>query len=226
MTKRTGFLTAGVALVALAMCGAALANNYQYKRTAADDAKAASVALKTHDFPAQLKLSGGAVKPDETADNESCNGYQPKEADLVVTGDAETRFQNPNGSVAVDAQVEILKTASMAATDVTRSKRMLSVTCQLQAAKQDHIKLVSYVPMGAARCGCEFSASFAFETKTAKAGLDHLFVVTVMRKARTEVTLLTLVGKSTSDKQNAALRDALAVQGLAVKAVTARLPAR
>ncbi len=226
MTKRTGYTTALVAIVVLVLCGTALANNYTYKRTAADDAKAASVAVKAHDFPAQLQLAGGAIKPDETPDTESCNGYQPKESDLVVSGDAETRFQNKNGSVAVDSQVEILKTSGMAATDVTRSKRMLSVTCQLQAAKQDHIKLVSYVPIGSPQCGCDFSASFAFETKTAKAGIDHLFIVTVMRKARAEATVLTLVGKSTSDTKNTALRDAIAVQSLAVKAIVARLPSR
>jgi hypothetical protein len=225
MTRKTGLAVALAALVALLLCGAALADNYAYKRTAADDAKAASVALKVRDFPAQLRLAGGAVKPDETPDNESCNGYQPKESDLVVSGDAETRFQTHDGSVAVDSQIEILKTSAMAATDVARSKRMLSVACQLQAAKQDHVKLVSYVPMGAARCSCAFSASFAFETKTVKAGLDHLFVVTVMRKGRAEATVLTLIGKSTSDTQNAALRDALAVQNFAVKAVAARLPA-
>lgn len=226
MTKRNGSIAAAAVLLVLAFCGAALADNYTYQRTGADDARAAGVTLKAHDFPAQLHFAGGAVKPDETPDTESCNGYRPKESDLVVSGDAETRFHNPNSSVGVDSQVEILKTSAMAATDVKRSKRMLSVACQVQAAKQDHIKLVSYVPMGAARCGCSFSESFAFETKTASAHVDHLFVVTVMRKARAEATVLTIVGKSTADTQGAALRDALAVQGLAVKAVAARLPAK
>jgi hypothetical protein len=226
MTRRSTLVTAAAGLLVLVLCGAALADNYTYRRTAADDARAASVALRSGDFPVQLQLKGGAIKPDETPDDESCNGYRPKESDLVVSGDAETRFQNANGSVAVDSQIELLKTSAMAATDVKRSKRMLSVSCQLQAAKQEHVKLVSYVPMGPARCGCAFSASYVFETKTAKAGLDHLVIVTVMRKARAEATVLTLVGKSTSDKQGTALRDALAVQGLAVKAVAARLPAK
>ena len=225
MTKKTSSLIVA-ALVVLVLCGAALADNYKYERTSVDDAKAAAVTLEAHDFPAQLHFAGGAVKPDETPNNESCNGYRPKESDLVVSGDAESRFHNPGSSVGVDSQVELLKTSAMAATDVKRSKRMLSVTCQVQAAKQDHVKLVSYVPMGAARCGCPFSASFAFETKTANAKVDHLFVVTVMRKGRAEATVLTIVGKSPSDTQGTALRDALAVQGLAVKAVAARLPAK
>ncbi len=226
MTRRTLPVAAGLTLAVLVLCGAALADNYTYRRTAADDAAAARVTLKAGDFPSQLALSGGAVKPDETPNNESCDGYRPKESDLVVTGDAEARFHDAHRSLAVDAQVQLLQTASMAATDIARSRRMLTVACQLQAAKQDGVKVVSYVPMGKVRCGCPFSVSYVFETKSSKPGLDHLFVVSVLRKGRAEATVFTAVGKSVSDTQGAALRDALAVQGLAVKAVVARLPAK
>lgn len=225
MSKR---VVVGVSIViaVLVLCGAAFANNYMYARTTADDAKAAGGLVKGGDFPVQFKLTGGRVKPDETADNESCNGYRPKESDLVVTGDAEARFQDSNRSVVVDSQIEILKTSAMAATDVKRTLPMLTKSCQLQEAKQDHVQLVTFIPMGPARCSCDFSRTMLFEIKTSKATLNHLLLVTGMRKGRAEATVLTEVGKSTADKQNAALQAALTVQGVAVKAVAARLPSR
>ena len=213
-------------MFALVLCAAALANNYTFKRTATDDAKAAGGLVKGGDFPAQFHLTGGRVKPDETPDNESCNGYRPKESDLVVTGDAESSFHDSAHSVVVDSQIELLQTSTMAATDVKRSLPMLTKSCQVQEAKQDHVKLVAFIPMGPARCGCDFSQTSLYETKTSKATVDHLLLVTGMRKGRAEATVLTEVGKSTTDTQNAALQAALSVQGVAVKAVAARLPAR
>lgn len=216
-----------VLVVVLVACGAALGDNYMYKRTAADDAAAASVTLKPTDFPAQLRLSGGPVKPDETASTDSCNGYRPRESDLVVSGDAESRFHDSTRSIVVDSQAQLFQTATMAATDVRRGQRMLSPACQAQEAKQEHVKLVSYSILGHPHCACNFGISAMFEAKTPHPGLDTLSIITAVRKGRVEASVITTVGKSTADAQSGqtALQTALAVQGLAVKALFARLHA-
>jgi hypothetical protein len=220
-------LVAAVFTLVLVVCGAAYADNYTYRRTGAGDGAAGSLTLRKTDFPAQLRLTGGRVKPDETADSDSCNGYSPKERDLVVTGDAESRFHDPAHSVIVDSQVEVFRSSAMAATDVQRGRRMLAPACQTEAARQEHVKLVSYSLLGRPRCTCEFAISAMFETRTPQPNLDQLFILTAVRKGRYEATVLTSVGKSTSDTQSAqaAVTTALSLQGIALKATLTRLHA-
>ena len=217
---------AALALVLLA-CGAAYADNYRYQRTAAGDGAAGSVTLRKGDFPAQFRLTGGRVKPDETPNTDSCNGYIPKQNDLVVTGDAESRFHDSAHSLVVDSQVELFESTAMAATDVQRGERMLTPTCQSQAAKQEHVKLVHYSLLGRPKCSCDFAISAMFETRSPQPNLDQLFILTAVRKGPYEATVLTLVGKSTTDAQGAraALTTALAVQGTALKTMLSRLHA-
>jgi hypothetical protein len=217
-----------VALVlTLLVCGAAYADNYTYQRTSAGDAAAGSMTLRTSDFPAQLRLTGGRVKPDETPNVDSCSGYTPKESDLVVIGDAESRLRDSAHSVVVDSQVELFRSAVMAATDVQRGKRMLSPACQAQAARQEHVKLVSYSLLGRPNCSCDFAVSAMLETKTQQPNLDLLVILTAIRKGRFEATVVSTVGKSLNDAQSAkaAVTTALGVQGFAVKATLSRLHA-
>ena len=212
---------------ALLVCAAAAADNYTYKRTAAGDATVASLILRKTDFPAQFRLTGGSTKPDETPSTDSCNGYIPKERDLVVVGDAESAFHNQNRSVVADSQVVMFRSTAMAATDVQRSLRMIAPACQAQAAKQEHVKLVRYVLLGHPRCTCDYGVSAMLETKTAHAGIDNLMVVTVFRKGRFEASVFTNVGKSTTSTQSAsaAAQTVLVVQGVALKALLSHLHA-
>ncbi len=223
LRNRAAASLAAAALV-LALCGAALADNYSYHRVARDDASAAALTLKRSDLPASLRLTGGRVKPDETPNTETCNGYSPKESDLVVTGDAATRYSNKAaGILGVYSQVQLMKTSAMAATDVVRGARMLSRACSAQSAKSEHLKLLSFKSLGRATCACDFSDSITFETGTPNAAIHTLWVFTVMRRGRVEASLITGVGKSSADTQNLALRAALGIQGLAVKAISTRL---
>jgi len=146
-------------VLVLLLCTAAFADNYTFKRTAAGDATAFSKTLRKADFPARLGLTGGRVTPDETANVDSCNGYIPKEHDLVVAGDAESRLHDSARSLVVDSQVELFQSSAMAATDVRRGKRMLARPCQAQAAKQEHVKLVSYTVLGHPKCACDFGSA-------------------------------------------------------------------
>jgi hypothetical protein len=216
-----------VLVIALSLCAAAYAENYTYKRTKAGDTTVASMILRRADFPAQFRLTGGRGKPDETGNTDSCNGYTPKERDLVVVGDAESTFHNANRSVVVDSQVAMFQTEAMAAADVQRSLRMITPACQAQAAKEEHVKLVRYALLGHPNCTCDYAVSALLETKTAHVGLDNLMIVTFIRRGRYEATLFTNVGKSTANATSAgqAAQTALIVQGTALKVLVRRVHA-
>lgn len=226
LSRRT--IAAGVVfLLVLLVCGVAYGDNYAYKRTRAGDTAAASITLRKGDFPAQLSMTGGRIKPDETPNTDFCNGYRPKQSDLVVVGDAQSRVGDSAKTIFAESQVELFQTTAMAATDVQRGKRMLAPACQAQTARQEHVQLVSYSLLGRPHCSCNFAVSARLETKTPNPNLDLLSIITAVRKERFEATVFTGVGKSPNDPQSAALalRTALAVQGLAVKAVLTRLHA-
>jgi hypothetical protein len=216
-----------VLVIALSVCAAAYAENYTYKRTKAGDTTVASFILRKADFPAQFGLTGGRGKPDETPNTDSCNGYIPKERDLVVVGDAESTFHNANRSVIVDSQVTMFHSTGMAATDVQRSLRMVTPACQAQAAKQEHVKLVHYALLGRPNCACDVAISAMLETKTATPGINNLIVLTLVRKGKYEAAVFTNVGKSTTNAQGAsqAAQTALLVQGVALKAFFPRIHA-
>lgn len=221
-TKQAVCSAAAATLLVLALCGAALADNYQFDRVPGDDAAAAAIAVKATDAPTGLKLTGGPTKPDETPTTDSCNGIRPKESDLVVTGAAATDLSAR--AVSVHSEVELFKTTAMAATDDRRQMPMLrSAACGFQQAKQHHLKLIYFKPLGRARCLCDDSESITFEIPTKKAGLHVVYLYTAMRRGRTEVTILTGVGKSTNDKNGLAVREALVIQGTAILAVSKRL---
>ena len=222
MTTKQAACSAAVTLLVLALCGTALADNYRFDRVHGDDAVAAAIAVKATDAPTGLKLTGGPTKPDETPDTDSCDGKRPKESDLVITGAAATDLSGT--AVSVHSEVELFKTVAMAATDDARQMPFLrSSLCGLQAAKQHHIKLIYFKPLGRARCACDDSESISFETPTKKAGLHGFYLYTAMRRGRVEVTILTGVGRLTSDKKLVAIREALTIQGTAILAVSRRL---
>jgi hypothetical protein len=206
----------------LALCGTALADNYDYQRVPRDNAAAAAITIRAADLPKQLRLTGGRIKPDETPNSDSCNGYRPKAADLIVTGDAETRYTD-HRAITVDSQVEFLKTATMAAEDVKRQLPLLAAACSKQVAAQEHVKLFSYKVLGPARCPCDDSLSLVIETATKNPAVHLLMIVTVMRRGRIEASVMTGVGRSTTDKSNLALRDAVAIQNLAISALAKHL---
>lgn len=227
MRARSAAALVAALVLVLFVCGAAYAENYTFKRTTSGDAVVGAITLRKADFPAQFRLTGGRVKPDETPNTDTCNGYLPKERDLVVAGDAESRFHDGARSVLVDSQVVLFQSTAMAAADVQRGLRLLTPTCQTQMARQEHVKLVAYSLLGRPKCSCEFGVSVVFETKTSHPHLDDLMLVTAVRKGRFEATVITDVGKPTNDTQRAgaAARTALLVQGLAVKSILTRLHA-
>ena len=220
--------TVASALLALALvvCSAALAENYRYMRTARDSALAASMLLRKADFPSQLGLSGGRVTPAETASNDLCDGAQPKQSDLVITGDAETRFSNAAaGIIEIDSEIQAFKTVAMARTDFARQLPFLNARCGAQLMKQEHVTLITpwHVAVKRTGCLCDEMATITFESASPREDLHLLWIISGVRRGRFEAMVLTTVGKSTSDTQHAAENAALGLHARSLEAVGLRL---
>ena len=101
---RFGFVVAalGTALAAASLAGAAGSQNYQYRKTAADQALAARLVLLRPDLAELNGWNGGFVKPDESpkAKADPCNLGNPPANALpeVITGDKETEYTGGLGA--------------------------------------------------------------------------------------------------------------------------------
>jgi hypothetical protein len=108
----------------LAVAGGALAENYQYRFTSADQMVAARIVLDPSNVP--KGWTGGSVKPNLSPDPLRCPGYYaPRESDLVVTGAKETDFTYKNGQE-LDTYSTVFQSAAMVETDWRRSNNVPS----------------------------------------------------------------------------------------------------
>jgi hypothetical protein len=106
-------------LVALGFAAAAGADKEKLHLTTADQAKARTVVLHLADLGGSASgWSGGLTKPPpDTPLN--CAGFDPKESDLVVTGEAASDFSHTG--LEFDNDVELLQTKHMVQLDWQRS---------------------------------------------------------------------------------------------------------
>ena len=214
-----------VALAFTSLADAALTENYQYKRTAQDDAKAGAIVFQRSDLPLALKsLKGGRIKPDETpaTSKDRCDGYLPKQSDLAITGDAESRYSD-GGLLAFDTQVSLFKTAAMASLDWSRQSPTMNASCIRKAAANANSgeSLASVIRLPSIPCGCQ-NASFALEVSYSHPGKPnshYVFVATELRLGRAEASVLTTL----REVDATAKRVALNVQSGVLKAVQSRL---
>ena len=80
------------------VCAAQAANEQpQVRFTAADMAAARAIVMSRDDLHLADAWSGGAVEPD-IGPSPPCPGFRPKQADLVMTGAAQSTFRHPSGS--------------------------------------------------------------------------------------------------------------------------------
>ena len=86
--------------------------------TAADQAIARSIVLTQSDVGSAWK--GGAKKVDTSAPP-TCPNFDPKQSDLLVTGDAESMFSDDAAGVQYDSEAQVLQTAQMVQLDWQRS---------------------------------------------------------------------------------------------------------
>jgi hypothetical protein len=107
---------AGVAAVAAAGALAATGEREQHHFTAADQKAARTAVILRSDLGAGW--SGGAKKPD-LSPPKICPNWNPKQADLVLTGAAETDWKHPGLELETEAQV--LQTAAMVKLDWQRT---------------------------------------------------------------------------------------------------------
>ena len=211
-----------VALALTSLADAALTENYQYKRTAQDDAKAGAIVFQRSDLPPALKsLKGGRVKPDETSSTskDRCNGYLPKQSDLVVTGDAASHFSDGTG--AIDTQVSLFKTAAMAAEGWNRQSPTLNAACIRQAISNPGESLGNVTRLPSLRCSYQ-NASFMMEVTFSYPGkpkVHYVFILTGLRLGRAEAMVMTSVREVHATAKELALN----VQGGVLKAVQSRL---
>lgn len=110
-------VSAAAAAALLTFVGAALAENYQFRFTKADEALASRIVQR----PAASGWKGGAVKPDLTPNPVRCPGvYAPRQSDLVVTGDKETDYTYKTGQE-VDTYAVVFQSPAMVESDWRRS---------------------------------------------------------------------------------------------------------
>jgi len=91
----------------------------QIRLTPADNAAARGVVLRKADFGGVPGWSGGTKKPDLSSSGPRCANFHPKYSDLVLTGVAESEFQN--SGIYLDDEVQVLETAPMVKLDWQRS---------------------------------------------------------------------------------------------------------
>jgi hypothetical protein len=124
---------AALLIACLAVPALALAGHQEPKRqiNAADERKAASIVLKRTDF-----VAGWKKLPNSPPDNShvDCSG-QPSEADLVLTGDAESDFERPEGFPSIYSFSDIYKTAANARASWTRGVKPALAACMAKLMK-------------------------------------------------------------------------------------------
>src|SRR4051812_29786363 len=101
----------------LSVTSVAAADDYKRAIDERDQTAATAAVLRKADFGA-LQVTGGPIKPDTSTD-ERCSYYNPKESDLVLTGEAESSWRG--ALMEFSSDVSVLRSPQMVATDWARS---------------------------------------------------------------------------------------------------------
>ncbi|HEX4525150.1 MAG TPA: hypothetical protein VH108_00240 [Gaiellaceae bacterium] len=175
--KRVLLVTAAAAAAAalLTLVGTALAENYQYQFTKADEALAARIVQHA----VAKGWTGGAVKPDLTPDPLRCPGfYAPRQSDLVVTGDKETDYTYKAGQE-LDTYAVVFQSPAMVESDWRRGSDKAAVFRCLRAKVPSLLapgsKIVSLVQLALPRLGTHsFAYRIVFENKGSQIAIDSV----------------------------------------------------
>jgi hypothetical protein len=151
--------------------------------------------LRKADFGGAPGWRGGATKPDLTSTGPRCANFHPKYSDLVLTGIAESEFQN--AGVYIDDQVQLLKTAPMVKLDWKRSvlapgllpclRTYLSKSAPA-SAKVRGIQKLAFAHVA------QYTAAFRLVLDVTSAGTtgSMLLDLVLVGRGRTEITLTTV----------------------------------
>jgi hypothetical protein len=167
----------------------------QIRLNAADNAAARAIVLRQSDFGNMPGWSGGVKKPDLSSTGPTCANFHPKNSDLVLTGVAESEFQN--AGVFVDSEAQVLRTAEMVKLDWQRSvlaPGLLSCLRSYLAKSAPANAKVHAIQRLAFPRVAQYTAAFrlAIDVKTAGTTLRMLLDFLLVGKGRTEVTLTTV----------------------------------
>jgi hypothetical protein len=144
-----------------------------------DQARASSAVLRPRDFP--LGWRGGRTRP-EPLEGPQCPGFEPKQADLVVTGRAAATFTNGRGGVEISQESQVLESVAAVKTDFARTVTPRLAAClEYQYRRDPNILGVSVQRLDFPRIGtytAAFRATLLVRSsgKPAKVLSDFVFV--------------------------------------------------
>jgi hypothetical protein len=157
-------LVVGAACLCLLLgVGAATAGtgDYRYKIVPADRAMAKLAVLKSSDFEAGLGWTGGPTKPARNAPD--CPQWASQRGDLVITGEAESRFDYSGGGY-IESSAGVFRTVAMLEKDWNREGGNSALLACLRAdfdkwAKKDGSgRLVSFKRLAFPKTGSHTNA--------------------------------------------------------------------
>ena len=194
--KRVLLVTAAATIASLILVGAALAENYQYRFTKADEALAARIVQHA----VAKGWTGGAVKPDLTPNPLVCPGfYAPRESDLVITGAKESDYTYKTTGQELDTYADVFQSAAMVESDWRRSADKAAFFRCLRAKAPSILgpgsKIVSLVQLTLPRLGTHsFAYRLVFENKGSQIVIDSVNIA----RGRIEVEIDQIAGHPTA----------------------------
>jgi hypothetical protein len=142
-SERRKLVLAAVLGAALVATGVALAEAPVVRFDPADQAAAKASVLRAADLGPGWK--GGLTKA-EVDGADGCPEFKPKQADLVVTGLAESEFKHRPGALNITSQAQVLKTKAMVRLDWERTVAHPAVLrCMRRAFADTGDKTVRFV---------------------------------------------------------------------------------
>ena len=188
------------AVCALVFVTAAAASSFddskeQIHLNARDNAAARAVALRKADLGGVPGWSGGTKKPDLSSSGPRCANFHPKHSDIVLTGAAESEFQN--AGIYIDDEVQVLAAAPMVKLDWQRSVRarglLPCLRTYLAKSAPANAKVRSIEKLAFPRVA-PYTAAFRLVLDVTAGGntASMLVDLVLVGRGRTEVTLTTV----------------------------------
>ena len=203
---RLARITAAFAVCALAAALPALGDDPRWAPTAADQATAKRGVVQLKDFLPGSGWSGGPTKSKASSGAGKCN-LDPRQSDLVETGDAESQFKYRVPIVAVFSAATVYRTEQMARLSWERGKPLLPafLRCNAQASLGPKAKLVSVKPIEVPAPGTYGgSLRTTFDVTSGAAKVRMILDVSVFGSGRTLFMLMQVAPYDAADAAGAA----------------------
>jgi len=186
-----------VALVTLfslctgALAAHALADNPQIRTNASDQSMASRSVVQLTDFTAGSGWSGGAMRPSESAVTKCA--FDPKQSDLVQTGEAESSFAYKLPLLAIYSSATVYRTEHMARLSWERAKPGLLgfLRCIVKSALPSSAAAISVKPMSFPQLGSLGGAyRTTFDVAAGQSKVGMVIDVDIVVTGRTILSLI------------------------------------